>query len=186
MIESARLLLRRCRPSDVDAVLAYRSRADVAAYLSAGVWSREHTERELMTYANASFREPGDELVLLAETRETSRIAGEVGLLWRATSPSVAEVGYVFNPDFGGQGLATEAVSATVHWALVERNFSFVIAVTDTDNAASRALCERIGMSVIATTVSTDGRNVAECTYAVGSGSAPLSDLAVLLRVDQS
>ena len=185
MIDSPRLRLRRCRPSDVDAVLAYRSRADVAAYLSAGTWSREHTERELLTYANARFREPGDELVLLAETRETSKITGEVGLLWRATSPSVAEVGYVFNPDFGGQGLATEAVSATVHWALVEQGFSFIMAITDADNAASRALCKRIGMSMVATTVSTDGRNVAECTYAVGSGSSHLSDLAVLLRADQ-
>lgn len=95
MIDSSLLKLRRCRPADVDAVWTYRSRADVAAHLRAGPWTREHTAGELATYANASFEATGDELVLLAETHDTSEIAGEVGLFWRAASPPIAEVGYV-------------------------------------------------------------------------------------------
>lgn len=178
--------LRRCRADDVDAVFAYRSRVDVAAHLRAGTWTREHTERELAIYAAASFDEAGHELVLLAETRDASAVAGEVGLVWRAAPIPIAEVGYVFNPDLGGRGLATEAVEATTGWALSERAFSYVIAVTDAANTASRALCERIGMTLVRTSLSTDGRDVVECTYAIGNGTATPAELAHWLRGDQS
>ncbi|RUR01209.1 GNAT family N-acetyltransferase [Labedella endophytica] len=172
MIDTPQLRLRRCRPADADAVFAYRSRADVAAHLSAGAWTREHTVRELAAYESAPFDGPGDELVLLAETRDDASVVGEVGLVWLAEPDGVAEIGYVFNPEFGGRGFATEAVSAVIRWALDERDFSRVTAVTDAANTASRALCDRVGMSLVTTSRSTDGRGVVECTYAIG-GLAP-------------
>ena len=67
MIETSRLLLRRPCPADIDAAYAYRSRADVARYLSAGTWTRQKTGEEIDTYADAQLNGPGDELVLLAE-----------------------------------------------------------------------------------------------------------------------
>ena len=76
--------MRRPREADVDAVFAYRSRPDVAQYLSAGTWTREHTASELSMYAAARFDGPGDELVLVVELLETGEVVGEVGLVWWA------------------------------------------------------------------------------------------------------
>jgi RimJ/RimL family protein N-acetyltransferase len=164
MIDTVRLRLRRPRRGDVDAVFAYRSRADVARHLRAGPWSREKTERELTRYATAGFGTFGDELVLLAETRDGGAVVGEVGLRW-PDATGAAEVGYVFNPEFGGQGFATEAVRGVVSAAFERWAVAQVIAITDAANRDSRRLCERIGMHLAATSVSTDGRHVDECTY---------------------
>lgn len=168
MITTARLHLRSCRRSDVDAVLAYRSRADVAAHLSADVWTREKTESELSAYEDAAFNQPGDELVLLAETQDATKVVGEVGLVWLRDRLDAAEVGYVFHPDFGSQGFASEAVAALVQAAFDSFNFALVIAKTDEWNLASRALCERIGMTLESTFISADGRAVRECIYTAG------------------
>jgi RimJ/RimL family protein N-acetyltransferase len=148
--------------------MAYRGRPDVARHLSAGVWTAERAESELRSYEHATFTGPGDELVLLAETRDTVAVVGKVGLVWRNEDPRTAEVGYVFNPAFGGRGLATEAVSGLVQAAFTKFDFDHVVATTDEDNASSRALCERLGMRLLSTSISTDDRQVSECTYIIG------------------
>jgi RimJ/RimL family protein N-acetyltransferase len=147
--------------------MTYRSRPDVAHHLSAGVWTYEKAEHELATYEDAAFDQPGDELVLLVETQDTTKVVGEVGLVWLDDPPQTAQVGYVFDPESGGQGFATEAVAALVHAAFDGFDFNLVVAKTDEANAPSRALCERIGMKLLSTSESSDGRAVMECVYGV-------------------
>jgi hypothetical protein len=79
MITTDRLRVRRCRRADVTAVLAYRSRPEVARHLSAGVWTGEKAERELATYEDSAFSGVGHELVLLVETLDGAKVIGEVG-----------------------------------------------------------------------------------------------------------
>jgi len=167
-IESAtsRLMLRRCEGSDVEAVLAYRQRSDVGKYLRDGTWSHAKAVREIAAYSVAPFSAPGDELVLLAETRDGAAVVGEVGLLW--SGERTAEIGYVFNPRYGGQGLATEAVSAIINFARCPLGFLRVIARTVAANVASIALCRRLGMHLLSTALSTDGRRVMECVFSTG------------------
>ncbi|MBK0422193.1 GNAT family N-acetyltransferase [Leucobacter sp. CSA2] len=173
MFETTRLRLRRPRESDVAAVFAYRSRPDVARHLSAGTWTLEHTSSELSLYARAQFCGPGDELVLLVELLETSEVVGEVGLVW--LSDGSAEIGYVFNPDFGGKGLATEAVRAILDAARDTWGFARVIATTDSDNEPSRALCERLGMVRVSIQHAADRPGVEESTYATPPLREPLA-----------
>ena len=47
---AGRLRLLRCRRADVDVVLAYRARPDIALHLRLGVWTREKVETELAAY----------------------------------------------------------------------------------------------------------------------------------------
>lgn len=164
---TARLRLRRCRHSDVDAVLAYRSRLTSRRHRRANGWTPEKAEHELATYEDAAFDQPGDELVLLVETHDTMKVIGEVGLVWLEDAPQTVEVGYVFDPESGGQGFATEAVAALVQATFDAYDFNLVIAKTDEANARSRALCERIGMKLFSTSESSDGRAVMECVYGV-------------------
>ena len=162
-----RLRLRRCSRSDVDAVLAYRSRPDVARHLRSGAWSREKAEAELALYEDARFSQAGDELVLLVEAPGSRTVLGEVGLVWLDRQPTAAEVGYVFDPRSGGHGFATEAVAAVIGAAFDTFGFTTVIASTDEENLSSRALCERLGMRLASLQHSEDGRDVRECVYTI-------------------
>jgi len=167
MIITDRLHLRHCRRADVDAVLAYRSRPDVARHLSAGVWTREKTKLNLAAYEDALFSGVGDELVLLVETLAGAKVIGEVGLVWLDSETMTAEVGYVFNPESGGYGFATEAVAAVIRIAFDSLGFSTMVATTDEDNLPSRALCERLGMRLTVVKPAEDRRDVQECVYTV-------------------
>ncbi len=55
------------------------------------------------------------------------------------------EIGYGILEEYRGQGYATEAVDATVHWALKQSDVTRVEAETEQDNCASRRVLEKCG-----------------------------------------
>lgn len=57
------------------------------------------------------------------------------------------EVGYGFLPDFWGMGLATEITSASLRIARDRVGLRSVVALTALDNAASRRVLEKSGLS---------------------------------------
>jgi RimJ/RimL family protein N-acetyltransferase len=56
------------------------------------------------------------------------------------------EIGWHFHPAAWGRGYASEAASAVLAHAFA-RGLDRVVAVTHPDNAASQAVCRRIGMT---------------------------------------
>lgn len=57
----------------------------------------------------------------------------------------VVEIGYGILEEYQGQGYATEAVGAAVHWALQQPGVKRVEAETEPDNRASRRVLEKCG-----------------------------------------
>ena len=57
----------------------------------------------------------------------------------------MAEIGYGILEEYQGQGYATEAVGAAVHWALQQPFVSRVEAETAPDNLASQRVLEKCG-----------------------------------------
>ena len=57
----------------------------------------------------------------------------------------MAEIGYGILEEFQGQGYATEAIDATVVWALKQSNVTRVEAETEPDNRASQRVLEKCG-----------------------------------------
>jgi len=55
------------------------------------------------------------------------------------------EIGWRGHPDHGGHGYITEGAAAVLHHLLAS-GLPRVVAVTDPENLASQAVCERIGM----------------------------------------
>lgn len=112
------LLLRPLTRDDVDAVLAYRSRPEVAAYLSHEPLDRPAAEllvdRWLDDRASVS-------MALVVE----GRLVGDVRLMVRPASAKAPArtrevegwLGYAVHPDLQGRGLATAAVRAVVDLA---------------------------------------------------------------------
>jgi RimJ/RimL family protein N-acetyltransferase len=56
------------------------------------------------------------------------------------------EIGWHLHPDAWGHGYATEAAEAVLDDAF-SRGLAKVLAVIDPDNSASRAVCQRLGMT---------------------------------------
>jgi RimJ/RimL family protein N-acetyltransferase len=85
------------------------------------------------------------------ERRADGVVAGTVILVRLPDGDGELEVGWHLHPDSWGQGLASEAARAVLGHAF-GRGVDEVFAVVRPDNAASLAVCRRIGMEPLGRT----------------------------------
>jgi RimJ/RimL family protein N-acetyltransferase len=146
-LRTERLLLRRYRESDLDRLAAIQALPEVARYLYEGTRSRVEVEPALAKRIAGTRLDRDDDAVTLAVERlEDGLLLGDATIILRSIADRQVEVGYVFHPDAGGQGYATEATRALVDLAFDELNSHRVFARTDARNTASAALLRRLGM----------------------------------------
>ncbi|HEY2053192.1 MAG TPA: GNAT family protein [Solirubrobacterales bacterium] len=146
-IRTERLLLRRFRTDDLDRLTAIKSLPEVARFLYWEPESRAEVEPLLARRIGATRLELDDDAVTLAvERREDGLLLGDVTTFLRSVAHRQVEVGYVFHPDAGGKGYATEATRALVDLAFDDLSAHRVFARTDARNTASAALLQRLGM----------------------------------------
>ncbi|MFJ8582175.1 GNAT family N-acetyltransferase [Micromonospora sp. NPDC093277] len=145
-IRTARLTLRPVTLDDLDDVYAYQGRTDVARWLrEAGPRTREESRASVVAMTGEdALRAEGDCLTLAVVT--DAGVIGTVELVWRSASDRTAELGYVFHPDHGGRGLATEAAAALLDWGFDEFGLHRVYARCHGRNDASARLMARLGM----------------------------------------
>ncbi|GAB4059501.1 GNAT family N-acetyltransferase [Catellatospora paridis] len=145
-IRTPRLTLRPVTLNDLDDVYAYQSRPDVVRWmLGTGPRTREQSRSSVTAMAGEdALRAVGDCLTLAATT--DAGVIGTVELVWRSEEDRTAELGYVFHPDHGGRGLATEAATALLDWGFGEFGLHRVFARCHGRNEASARLMSRLGM----------------------------------------
>ncbi|WP_375597045.1 GNAT family N-acetyltransferase [Devosia sp. Naph2] len=142
-----RLRLRPFTRGDVDAVLAYRGREDVARYLFDPPLSRDECAMAIQQRATQTgLLEEGDRIVLAVETAEGGKLVGEVSLIWRSVEARQGELGWIFHPDHHGQGFATEASNALLDLGFGSADLHRIFARCDARNQSSWRLMERLGM----------------------------------------
>lgn len=81
---------------------------------------------------------------------DANRAAGSVCIWensWR--NESINEIGWMVLPEFQGRGLATKAVRTILDMAQTEKRWTVVHAFPSTTNAASNAICRRMGFSLL-------------------------------------
>ena len=146
-VRTRRLLLRPLNTADADALLAYRSRADVSRYVPFEPMSREDIlERIAGQWSRTELTDEGQALTLGAEVAATGELAGDVILMWHSREHAGGEVGYVLNPALGGHGYATEAARAMLRLGFEDLGLRRIVARIDEDNEASAKLARRLGM----------------------------------------
>jgi RimJ/RimL family protein N-acetyltransferase len=146
-VKTERLLLRPLTSDDVDALLAYRSRADVCRYVPFEPMDRQAIVDRLATmWSTTALTDEGQALTLGVELAATGQLVGDVVLFWRSREHLGGELGYVFNPDFAGRGYATEAARGVLRLAFEEVGLHRVIARLDERNDASAKVARRLGM----------------------------------------
>jgi RimJ/RimL family protein N-acetyltransferase len=143
-----RLVLRRVRPDDVDRLLEFRNKPEVYRWLL-------KTEVDSDSFRDAWLR-------TLTEPRDLSSVAELDGTVIGTASldirdglgqngdeemtASEAEIGYLLDPAYAGQGLATEIAAALLRIAFEDAGVRRVTAGCFADNVGSVRVLEKIGM----------------------------------------
>jgi RimJ/RimL family protein N-acetyltransferase len=146
-----RLLLRPATEGDIEAVLAYRSRADVAEYLNRGPLGR-HELAQRIASDNARAQPGHPEPLLRLVMEERGRVIGDAVVRFEPDDNGMwsAVLGYTIHPEQSGRGLATEVARALVALCFTELHVSMVQADVFVPHRASQRVLEKAGLRVIA------------------------------------
>jgi RimJ/RimL family protein N-acetyltransferase len=146
-VETTRLTLRPFNPGDFDDLYAYQSRPDVARYLSWDARDRAQVQEALACQCEeTALSAEGDWLTFAVVWREAGKVVGEAGLKLISWENRQGEIGFVFNPDYHGRGLATEAAESLLMLGFDTIGWHRIIGSCDARNHSSARLMERIGM----------------------------------------
>lgn len=146
-LRTERLVLRTAVPADLSALLRYYGDPQVVRHLLHTALDRAGVAEKLAKFeTNRAPVEIGDVLTLVVE--HDGEVVGDLMLrLIAGDPPSVAEIGWVMNPDYGGRGFATEAARAVIDLGFRHYGLHRIFAQLDARNASSARLCERLGMT---------------------------------------
>ena len=130
-----RLRLRRARPDDLAAMHAVLSNDMAMRYWASPPHTDIAQSRAFLDGMIASTGGEGDEFVV----EHQGQVIGKAGC-WR-----VPEVGFILHPEFWGQGLAFEAMTAVVAHAFAAYLVDALVADVDPRNRASLGLLRKLG-----------------------------------------
>ena len=150
-LRTARTSLRPITHDDVDAVLEYRSREDVARYLTRAALGREDVRDRVTRFAERGrpgHPEPG--LGLVAEL--DGRVVADLSLRLEPDDNGMwlAVLGYAVHPEVAGRGLATELVRALLRLSFADLHLAMVTADVFAPHRASQRVLEKAGFRVVA------------------------------------
>src|SRR5487761_2119409 len=141
---SERLDFRGLRESDIDEHARLFANPHVVRFLYDEPLDAEAARQHLALRVWAGLAKQGGWANLAVE-REGGYL-GEIGVGLVSSVDRTCEIGYVFLPEAGGHGYATEAARVAVDIALTFHRAQRVVARLDARNSASIRLLERLGM----------------------------------------
>lgn len=145
-LQGSRVSLDLLHPGDIEALYAIQSDPDVCRYLLYEPRSRERVQEVLDRDAAATRLAEPDDYVQPAIRDESGRMIGTMYFKLASVDDRSAEIGWLLDPRFQGRGYAAEAAALLLDLAFGELGLHRVHAELDPRNAASVALCLRLGM----------------------------------------
>ena len=144
-LESEHLILRQIRVSDAPDMYEYACDPEVTRYL---LWSPHkdisHT-RDYLEYLGSRYR-IGMHHEWAVILKSEGRMIGTCGFVNFDIPHKRAEIGYVLNPRYRGQGLAPEAVRRVLQFGFQVLNLHRIEARYMIGNDASRRVMEKAGL----------------------------------------
>lgn len=145
-LRTERLELRPVRDEDVDRILEYRNLPEVTRWLLRTEVDpasfRARWRRAAEDPDDHSVAVTLDSVVIGTVSLELLDGMGQPGMPPRTE----AQLGYIFDPAYGGQGYATEAVTAMVAHAFDRLGVRRITAGCFADNLPSVRILEKVGM----------------------------------------
>jgi RimJ/RimL family protein N-acetyltransferase len=148
IIETPRLILREFVPDDVTALAKILAKPEAMRFSPTGPISIEQTAAKMASFID-SYVELGYGKWTVIE-RQTGQLIGYCGIaIAEIEGKHENELGYRFDPHFWGQGLATEAATACLEYALKTLKLKYVLGIVYPENKASIRVLEKIGMEFV-------------------------------------
>jgi RimJ/RimL family protein N-acetyltransferase len=145
-VKTERLVLRPFQPQDFAAYAGWHSLPKVYRYLYTPVPGPEVIRAKFEAMLAAPFAADGDALRLAVVPRSGEAPIGEVMLRITSLAALQGEFGYIFAPDAGGKGYATEAVAAVLGFGFGQVGFHRLFARLDPENTGSVRVVERLAL----------------------------------------
>lgn len=145
-----RVVLRRFAATDLQDFQRYRHDPQVGQYQAWAPMDDADAARFIATMATAPLFARGEWVQVAIAEHATGRLVGDLGLRLGADGTE-AEIGFSMDPAAQGRGLATEAVRMALAMLFANTDVTRVVAITDTRNAPSIRLLERLGMHRVQT-----------------------------------
>lgn len=143
-LRTPRLTLRPFADADADALFALHSSAHVLRYWDSPVWT-DRVRADRFIARCRQLTEDGTGARLAVARASDGAFIGWCALVgWNPDYRSAA-IGYCFDAAAWGRGYATEAARAVLEWAFATLDLNRVQAETDTRNAASARVLEKLG-----------------------------------------
>lgn len=150
LIESERLRLRRFTPEDKKTAAVFLQDPQVMY-----AWGHGYSETEVDAWLERSFARYAKTGYswLYAEEKSTGRCIGAIGLIYNEKIGRYSgwELGYILKKEYWGRGLAAEGARACIRYAYNALGAERIFSEMRTDNIASVAVAERIGMRRVQT-----------------------------------
>jgi RimJ/RimL family protein N-acetyltransferase len=145
-IESARLILRRMRATDLEIFMAYRNDSRIARLQGWEAFTKEESVSFLEDQQSRAAFLPGQWLQIAITLKPAQSLIGDCALKIHLEDPRQATIGITLAHGFHGQGFALEAAATLLNYAFEELGLHRVRADTDPQNTAAWRLLERLGM----------------------------------------
>jgi len=144
-LQTPRLLLRAFAESDLDEMSALMANPDFMRF-SLGVFSREQTAGFLERMRARDRDGLPSQFGVVFQPNE--KLIGYCGFFPQVVDEiDELEIGYRLHPDYWGKGIATEAARAVRDHGFDELQLPRLISLIHPDNAASRRVAEKNGMT---------------------------------------
>ncbi len=144
-LETERLILRKMRADDAEDMFEYACRGDVTEYLTWYPHPDKIYTREYLEYLGTKYR-TGDFFDWAITLKGSGKMIGTCGFTSFDFTNDGAEVGYVLNPEYRGQGLVPEALLAVLEFGFDNLLLHRAEAKYIVGNDASRKVMEKVGM----------------------------------------
>ena len=144
-LETPRLLLRGMRVSDAPDMYEYACRPSVTEYLTWSPHPNVDYTKEYLAYLSHHYT-LGDFYDWALILKEENKMIGTCGFTRFHFANDSAEVGYVINPKYRGQGIAPEALLEVLRFGFEKLGLNRIEAKYIVGNDASRRVMEKVGM----------------------------------------
>lgn len=144
-LNTARLLLREFRSTDLDALAAYANSPEMRRY-EKGLPDQESAQRFLARAIEKAVEKPRSQYCLAITVPPSDKVIGHISL--NSQNPDIKEweIGWAIRWEDWGKGYASEAARQMLAYAFQVRNAHRVVAFCHADNLASVSVMEKIGM----------------------------------------
>ena len=145
-LKTQRLILRKMLVRDADDMFEYAKRADVTKYLTWNPHPNRNYTREYLEYISTRYS-VGEFYDWAVTTADEGKMIGTCGFTRFDYNSNYAEVGYVINPEYWGNGYATEALDTVIKFGFERLALRRIEARHMEGNIASRRVMEKVGMT---------------------------------------